>query len=81
MVEYSIDIRLEKRLENLVTKEEFDKQIGYKLDAESFLDYKRRVLAAEMADRKEFELNDRFHNIKSEIKTLVSPEMFDLAME
>lgn len=33
-----------------------------------------------MTDLKEFKLNDRFHDIKKEIKGLVSPDMFDDAM-
>lgn len=80
IVTYQIDLRLGGTLEKFLTKERFEKEISYKLDTESFNDYKRRQLAADMTDMKEYALNDRFHNLEKRMDGLVGPEKFEDAM-
>lgn len=47
------------------------------MESSIFHDYKKRQLYASYTDRTEKETNDKFHNIKKDIESLVSPEKFE----
>lgn len=56
MINYCLDQKLETRLENVVTRDEFKEKLSYKLDLAYFREFHKKLLEAQDRKGAEFKL-------------------------
>ena len=72
MITFYVDQKFEKRFDLFLTKEEFKKDISYKMDYQTFLDHCKVEQDEKNSDNSQFRVNERFAQLEKQIKGLVS---------